>query len=125
MQKQESDFGDFQEIKEDKEKESKNQKQEPQFPSRVRMPRNNELIGVIIRRLGGNKMEILATDGKTRNCRVPGRYRRRLWLRPKDIVLVVPWEFDNNKADIIYKYNRSEINQLKKRGLISSLTIEF
>jgi translation initiation factor 1A len=123
QQKQKSDFGDFEEVKtEDKKQE---QPKQPQIPSRVRMPRSNELIGIIIRRLGGNKMEIKATDGKTRNCRVPGRYKRRLWLRPKDIILIVPWDLDNAKADIIYKYNSSEVNQLKRRGIISQLQEEF
>jgi len=70
-------------------------------------------------------MEILTTDGKTRNCRVPGKYKRQLWLRPKDIVLIKPWEFDEKKGDIIYKYRPNEIIQLKKKGLLKSLTAEF
>ena len=125
-QEQKQDFGDFKEIKEEKDTgKSKEQQQKTQFISRVRMPRNNELIGIIVQRLGGNRMEVKTTDGKTRNCRVPGRYRRRLWLRPKDIIMIVPWEFDDKKGDIIYKYNSSEINQLKKREILSSLYTEF
>ena len=125
-QEQKQDFGDFKEIKEEKDTgKSKEQQQETQFISRVRMPKNNELIGIIVQRLGGNRMEVKTTDGKTRNCRVPGRYRRRLWLRPKDIIMIVPWEFDDKKGDIIYKYNSSEINQLKKREILSSLYTEF
>ena len=121
--RQESNFGDFEEVKQ--EKPTEQSKEEPQIPQRVRMPNKDELIGVIIRRLGGNKMEVTATDGKTRNCRVPGRYKRRLWLRPKDIVLITPWELDNNRGDIIYKYRHSAINQLKKQGILDSLTQEF
>ena len=125
-QEQKQDFGDFKEIKEEKDTgKSKEQQQKTQFISRVRMPRNNELIGIIVQRLGGNRMEVKTTDGKTRNCRVPGRYRRRLWLRPKDIIMIVPWEFDDKKGDIIYKYNSSEINQLKKREILNSLYTEF
>jgi len=70
-------------------------------------------------------MEVLATDGKTRNCRVPGKYKRQLWLRPKDIVLIKLWEFDKDKGDIIYKYKPNEVTQLKKKGFLDSLTMEF
>ena len=127
LTQQNQDFGDFQEIKEQEKDTGKSnkQQQEQQMPSRVRFPRNNELIGIIVQRLGGNRMEVKTTDGKTRNCRVPGRYKRRLWLRPKNIVLIVPWEFDEKKGDIIYKYNHSEVNQLKKKGILSQLEEEF
>lgn len=92
---------------------------------RVRLPRGNELIGVIVQRLGGNKMEVSCSDGKTRNCRVPGRFKRDLWLRPKDIVLVEPWEFDNGKADVIFKYNGGAINQLRRKGLLGFMKEGF
>lgn len=94
-------------------------------PARVRMPREGEIIGMILQRLGGNRMEVLCTDGKTRNCRVPGRFKRSMWLRPNDIVLVTPWSDDNEKADVIFHYNSSAVNQLRKRGIISSLKRDF
>lgn len=99
--------------------------QEGQGFVRVRMPRGKEMIGVIVQRLGGNKMEVNCSDGKTRNCRVPGRFKRDLWLRPKDIVLVVPWEFDNEKADVIFKYNGGAINQLRRKGLLGFMKEGF
>jgi translation initiation factor 1A len=123
---QKSEFGDFEEMKEEPKPGEKPQSpDEPETIARVRNPRDKEVIGIIVQRLGGNRMEILATDGKTRNCRVPGRYRRRLWLRPKDIVLIVPWEFDDGKADIIYKYPKPAIIQLRKRGILDSLKSDF
>ena len=70
-------------------------------------------------------MEIHSTDDKTRNCRVPGKYKRHLWLRPKDIVLIKIWEFDDAKGDIIYKYKPNEITQLKKKDLLDNLESDF
>jgi len=111
-----ADFGDFEETTDDpKPKEIVGQ----EAPTRVRLPRNGEVIGIILQRLGGNRMEVKCTDGKTRNCRVPGRFKRSLWLRPKDVVLVETWEHDDGKADVIFKYHSSAINQLRKRGLLS------
>ncbi|NCO11240.1 translation initiation factor IF-1A [Candidatus Pacearchaeota archaeon CG_4_9_14_0_2_um_filter_39_13] len=114
------DFGDFEEIK-DQEIEEEEQK----TPSRIRMPQGKELIGIVRDRLGGNRMHVQTTDGKTRNCRVPGRYKRRLWLRPGDIVIIIPWIDDDAKGDIIYKYPPVAVTQIKKTGLISSIRDEF
>jgi len=116
------EFGDFEEIKEE---EKKKEPIQIQAPVRVRMPRGKELIGIILQRFGGNRMEVKSTDGKVRNCRVPGRYKRRLWLRPGNYIIIVPWEDDDSKGDVIFKYHFSAVNQLKKRGIIDSLKEEF
>lgn len=122
---QPKDFGDFQEIEETREKDTSQSQEEVQGILRVRMPRGKELIGIIAQRFGGNKMEVKATDGKIRNCRVPGKYKKKLWLRPGDVVILVPWEYDNNKGDIIYKYPSAGANQLRKQGILSRLGEEF
>ena len=115
-------YGDFQEVAE----YSQDKKpQEPEQFTRVRMPRKGEFIGVILQRLGGNRMEVLTSDGKTRNCRVPGKYKRSLWLRPQDFVLITPWLDDDGKGDVIFKYNSSAINFLRKKGLLNSLKKDF
>lgn len=114
------DFGDFEEVV-----EGVTQNGEQEAPVRVRFPKQGEFVGIVVQRFGGNRMEVRSNDGKTRNCRVPGRYKRSLWLRPKDIVLIKPWEDDDNKADIIFKYSSSAINQLRKRGILDSLRDEF
>jgi translation initiation factor 1A len=116
-------FGDFEEVKSDFIANSENQ--DEQTPTRVRLPKGKELIGRIVQRLGGNRMDVKTTDGKTRNCRVPGRYRRRLWLRPKDIVIIIPDQFDDKKGDVIYKYNPLGVKQLNKKGLLDSIRDEF
>ena len=143
-QETKSEFGDFKEIKEEEKKlvpkskpvkkGGKPQKgrygrsawnQEGEGPIRVKMPRDGELIGVVVQRLGGNKMDIKATDGKSRNSRVPGRFRRKFWLRPGDFVIIMPWESDDDKADIIFQYRGGQVNQLKKRGLVDGLKDDF
>ena len=115
-------FGDFEEIK----SEEENKKQEEQeAPTRIRMPRKGEVLGIVVQRLGGNRMEIKSVDNKTRNCRVPGRFKRKFWLRQGDAVLITPWPDDNNKGDIIFQYKKGQINQLKGRGLLSSINGGF
>ncbi|HKZ34195.1 MAG TPA: translation initiation factor eIF-1A [Candidatus Nanoarchaeia archaeon] len=102
-----------------------NQNQEEEVVTRVRLPRGEEMIGIIEQRLGGNKMMVNCFDGKTRNCRVPGRLKRALWLRPGDVVIVEPWELDKNKGDIIFKYRPNQIEWLKNKGYLKKDTLEF
>lgn len=98
---------------------------EEQQVTRVKLPRGEEVIGIIEQRLGGNKMLVNCLDGKTRNCRVPGRLKRALWLRPGDIVIVEPWELDKNKGDVIFKYKPNQIEWLKNKGYLKKDTLEF
>lgn len=94
---------------------------EPLAPVRVRIPRGKEVIGIIAQRVGGSRMIISCMDGKTRNCRVPGRLKRDLWLREGDVVLVEPWEFDGDtRGDIIWKYSKNEAEKLKRDGLLKT-----
>ncbi len=122
MHKEQEDLGDFEEIVDDTQKQEQTV---TEAPTRIRVPRGKEIIGTISQRLGGNRMDVQCTDGKTRNCRVPGRFKRTLWLRPKDVVLIEPWEHDNEKGDVIFKYNPGQVFQLRKRGFIKSEIKEF
>ncbi len=118
----EEEFGDFEEIKDE---QNKGEQNSLETPVRIRIPRNKEIIGIVLQRLGGNRMEVKCTDGKTRNCRVPGRFKRKFWLRPHDLILIVPWPDDDHKGEIVFQYQPNTISQLKKRGLIKNLQNEF
>ena len=103
-----------------------NEKNKPQGEViRVRLPRGKEVLGILEQRLGASRLLIKCLDGKARNCRVPGRLRRILWLREGDIVLVEPWEFDTEKGDVIFKYNPSQIQWLKRKGFLKQIENEF
>jgi translation initiation factor 1A len=101
------------------------EEQEQQAITRARLPKGREVIGIIEQRLGGNKMMVACLDGKSRNCRVPGRLKRKLWLRPDDVVLIEPWEMDFNKGDVIFKYPSNQIAWLKKNKYLSEEKKEF
>lgn len=103
----------------------KNKNNEEQKIIRAPLPKQGEVIGIIEQRLGGNKMMVNCLDGKKRNCRVPGRLRRRLWLRPNDVVIVQPWELDNTKGDILLKYKINQIEWLKNKGHLKIEKSEF
>lgn len=89
---------------------------------RVRLPRNDEVLGMIEQLLGYAKMRVICVDGKTRVCRVPGRLTRSLWLRERDIVLIKPWEYQpDEKGDVIFKYRKGQVRILKRKGLLKNI----
>lgn len=86
---------------------------------RVKLPRGNQTLGLLEQRLGGSRTRIRCLDGKTRVCRIPGRLKRKLWVREGDIVLVEPWEFSGDeKGDIIFKYRPTQKEYLRKKGYL-------
>ncbi|MBU1252094.1 MAG: translation initiation factor eIF-1A [Nanoarchaeota archaeon] len=105
----------------------KGKNNEPEAPvTRVRLPRGErELMGTVEQRYGGNKMLINCFDGKSRNCRVPGRLRRALWLRPGDVVIVELWELDKEKGDVIFKYRPNQVAWLNQNGYLKTESLEF
>ena len=87
--------------------------------SRVKLPRGNQSIGILDQRLGASRMRVKCFDGKVRICRIPGRLKRKLWLREGDYLLVEPWALGGNeKGDIIFKYRISQVEWLKQKGYI-------
>lgn len=100
-------------------KKKQNNSDEPKIV-RAPLPKENQVIGIVEQRLGGNKMMVNCLDGKSRNCRVPGRLRRKLWLRPDDVVIIEPWELDDKKGDVLFKYRINQIEWLKKNGYLET-----
>ena len=89
---------------------------------RVRLPRDREVFGMLEQRLGGSRTRVRCLDGKTRVCRIPGRLKRRLWVREGDLLLVEKWEHGGDeKGDVIFKYTYNQIQYLKNRGLLKGL----
>ncbi|MBT3407741.1 translation initiation factor eIF-1A [Candidatus Woesearchaeota archaeon] len=91
---------------------------------RVRLPKEaeRELLAVVDQRLGGSRLRVRCFDGLTRIARIPGKYKRRLWIREGDTVIIIPWEFGGDeKADLIFKYTPNQVGFLKRKGMLSIL----
>ncbi len=85
---------------------------------RVRMPRRDELLGVVESMLGASKMRVRCQDNKNRLCRVLGKYRKRMWIRVDDLVLIKPWELQSDeRGDIVWRYTGTQASWLRKKGI--------
>tara|TARA_Y100000310_G_C20365358_1_gene660909 strand:- start:17 stop:361 length:345 start_codon:yes stop_codon:yes gene_type:complete len=93
--------------------------------TRIKLPRDNQTLGVLEQRLGASRMRVRCLDGKTRICRIPGRLKRRLWVRENDILIVEPWEFSGEgKGDVLYKYTPTQVVFLKNKGYLKKIEEE-
>ncbi|UCD92432.1 MAG: translation initiation factor eIF-1A [Methanobacteriota archaeon] len=88
--------------------------------TRVRLPRtrDNELFAVADQLLGASRIKVMCEDGKSRMGRIPGKLKKRMWIREGDLVIVKPWDFQEDKADIKYRYTKTQSSYLKRRGMI-------
>jgi translation initiation factor 1A len=86
---------------------------------RVRTPRGSEILGTVIEMLGGSRFRVACNDGKERLCRVPGRLKRRVWVKMGNVIPLRPWEVQpDERGDIIWRYTPAQVNWLIRRGLL-------
>lgn len=90
--------------------------------SRIKLPREKQVLGLLEQRLGASRMRVKCLDGKTRICRIPGRLKRKLWVRERDILIIEPWEFSgDDKGDVLYKYSPTQASWLKNKGYLKKM----
>jgi len=86
------------------------------------LPQQGELLGRVVKLVGGDNIIVRCTDGKVRTCRIRGKIKRRMWIRENDLVLVAPWDFQSDRADIVlWKYIASHADKLEQDGYLSNL----
>jgi translation initiation factor 1A len=90
--------------------------------SRIRLPRQGEVLGIAEMMVGGDKIRTKCDDGNMRLVRIPGRLRKRVWVREGDLILVEPWKVQTNeRGDVIFRYTSTQANWLKRKGFMKSI----
>ncbi len=105
---------------------SRNRNRRNEHPSeggeyiRLRLPKrqNKEMFAIADQLMGGSRMNVVCDDGKSRMARIPGKMKRRARVRAGDLLIIKPWDIQNEKADIVYRYNRTQSNTLSRRKLL-------
>ncbi len=90
----------------------------------LRVPMEGEVIGIVTRLLGYDRVLVKCEDLEVRLCRIPGRFKKKRWIREGDYVLVAPWDFQPKRADIVHVYRRDEVKRLLEQGYIKNLRPE-
>ncbi len=88
----------------------------------TKMPQSGEFVGKVSKIAGATKFFVRCSDGNERLCSIPGRLRRRFWIKENDIVIVRPWVVrSNERGDIVWRYSVLDINKLRERKMLDAL----
>jgi len=68
--------------------------------------------------LGSNRLRVRCLDGHERMARIPGKMKKRIWIRQGDIVIVVPWSFQDEKADVVWRYTAPQVDWMVRKGYL-------
>tara|TARA_Y100001973_G_C5185206_1_gene327392 strand:+ start:781 stop:1068 length:288 start_codon:yes stop_codon:yes gene_type:complete len=78
-----------------------------------------EMYGLVKEMVGGSRVNVFCEDGKSRVGRIIGKMKKKVWIRPNDLVIIVPWTVQTDqKCDVIYRYIMTEKERLKKINAI-------
>ena len=96
--------------------------EEPTEEEYIRLPlpnkNKNEMFAIADRLMGGSRINVICADGKSRMARIPGRMKRRQRVRAGDLVIIKPWDIQDDKADIVFRYRRTQAIVLSRRKLL-------
>jgi len=88
----------------------------------IRLPlpnRNkNEMFAIAEQLMGGSRMTVVCEDGKSRMARIPGKMKRKQRIRAGDLLIIKPWDIQNEKADIVFRYKKTQASSLSRRHLL-------
>lgn len=79
---------------------------------------------IVIQRLGGNRLlvkSIVNKNIKEVQAVIPGSFRKKVWMKDGDLILIQSRSFNDSQYDVIHKYSESEEKELKKTGALEQL----
>lgn len=87
---------------------------------RLPLPRRNrgEIFGVANQLLGAARIRVMSEDGVSRMGRITGKMKKKMWIREGDLLVIRPWGFQEGKADILFRYSRTQATYLARRNLL-------
>jgi translation initiation factor 1A len=88
--------------------------------SQMVYPSEGEVLGVVVKLLGFDRIRVKCQDGHERLCRIRGKMKRRVWIREGDIVIVSPWDFQSDKrGDVVWRYTHAQTENLRRKGILT------
>jgi translation initiation factor 1A len=87
---------------------------------RLPLPRRNrgEIFGVASQLMGAARIRVMCEDNLSRMGRITGKMKKKMWVRAGDLLILRPWGFQEGKADILFRYSRTQAIYLARRNLL-------
>jgi translation initiation factor 1A len=94
---------------------------------RLPLPRRDrgEVFGVASQLLGAARIRVLGEDNVARMGRITGKMKKKMWIRAGDLLILRPWGFQEGKADILFRYSRTQSQYLARRNLLPESLAQF
>ncbi|MHB1434746.1 MAG: translation initiation factor eIF-1A [Thermoplasmata archaeon] len=94
---------------------------------RLPLPRRQrgEVFGMATQLLGAARIRVLCEDNTTRMGRITGKMKKKMWIREGDLLILRPWGFQEGKADILFRYSRTQATYLSRRKLLPASMDRF
>lgn len=70
----------------------------------------------VVKMLGNGRLEAMCFDGTKRLAHIRGKLRKKVWINQGDIILLSLRDFQDDKADVLFKYSPDEARNLKAYG---------
>ena len=84
----------------------------------------DQMAARVVRNFGNRNLQCYCNDGKLRTCHIRGAMRNRVWVAVGDLVIISCRELskdaDDEKADILTKYEAEHIHKLKQEPGINA-----
>lgn len=82
---------------------------------------DNQEYAIITQLYGSSRLKVKIIDSdRELICNIPGKFRRRVWVKKDDIILVSVRAFQDSHCDMIYRYSPDEVKKLQAYGEIGS-----
>jgi translation initiation factor 1A len=87
---------------------------------RLPLPRRNrgEIFGIANQLLGAARIRVMCEDSVSRMGRITGKMKKKMWIREGDLLILRPWGFQEGKADILFRYSKTQATYLSRRNLL-------
>lgn len=94
---------------------------------RLPLPRRarGEVFGIASQLLGAARIRVMCEDDVSRMGRITGKMKKKMWIREGDLLILRPWGFQEGKADILFRYSRTQSQYLQRRNLLPSSMSTF
>ena len=60
----------------------------------------------------------MCEDNVSRMGRITGKMKKKMWIREGDLLILRPWGFQEGKADILFRYSRTQSQYLSRKNLL-------
>ncbi len=82
-----------------------------------RRPRG-EIFAVASQLMGAARIRVMGEDSIARMGRITGKMKKKMWIREGDLLIIRPWGFQEGKADILFRYSRTQAQYLARRNAL-------